>query len=336
VSSQLHLLEERSQVGSTRRAASELAISLGFSSVDSGKIALAITEIGTNILKHAGTGRMVLRALEQNGIPGLEILGLDSGPGMANVAASLQDGRSTAGSAGHGLGALARLSPAFEVYSQPGRGTAVRLEFWTRSPGRAAHELGAVCVAKSGETVSGDAWIVRCESGWATLLVTDGLGHGPEAARASRAATRVLIEHPDWTASRLLEECHAALAPTRGAAMAAARVDASGRGGTFAGVGNISARVLDGIAQRSLTSHNGTVGHNMRRLQEFAFPFNHGSLLIMHSDGMGTHWQLADYPGLAVRHPGLIAGVLYRDHDRGRDDVTVVVMRASEPQAVGA
>jgi hypothetical protein len=96
-------------------------------------------------------------------------------------------------------------------------------------------------------------------------------------------------------------------------------------------VGNISSRVHTGTAQRNLVSHNGTVGHNVRRIQEFAFPFPAESLLVMHSDGLTTHWNLADYPGLGAKHAGLIAGVLYRDHDRGRDDVTVVVVRSKEP-----
>src|SRR5688572_16146015 len=97
MNSQLHVLEERSQVGSARRAASELATSLGFSAVICGKVALAVTEIGTNIVKHAGGGRIVLRALERGGVAGLEILGLDRGPGIANLAASVQHGRSTSG-----------------------------------------------------------------------------------------------------------------------------------------------------------------------------------------------------------------------------------------------
>ncbi len=44
----------------------------------------------------------------------------------------------------------------------------------------------------------------------------------------------------------------------------------------------------------------------------------------MHSDGLATHWSFDRYPGLGQRHPGLVAGVLYRDHRRGRDDVTVL------------
>ena len=49
----------------------------------------------------------------------------------------------------------------------------------------------------------------------------------------------------------------------------------------------------------------------------------------MHSDGLTTHWTLERLPGLAARHPSLIAGVLYRDFKRGRDDVTVVVARGA-------
>jgi anti-sigma regulatory factor (Ser/Thr protein kinase) len=330
LSSQLHLIEDRSQVGSVRRAATQLAGALNFPEVESGKVALAATEIATNILKHAGYGRIVLRALDRSGVAGIELLGLDRGPGIANLTASRRDGESTAGSPGQGLGALARLSPTFEIYTQPRRGTALRIEFWARPAGAPAYETGVVCVAKPGESVSGDDWAAHFESQFATVLVTDGLGHGPEAARAARAATHVLLENPTAMTGRLLEECHVALAPTRGATVAAARIDAGAAQGMFAGVGNIVARVLCDGDQRNLVSHNGTVGHTVRRIQEFGFQFGPDAVLVMHSDGMDTRWNLAsDYPGLANRHPGLIAGVLYRDHDRGRDDVTVFVLRTA-------
>jgi hypothetical protein len=125
----------------------------------------------------------------------------------------------------------------------------------------------------------------------------------------------------------MLEACHGALARTRGAAVATARVIASAERGVFAGVGNIVCRVEASSSNRHLVSHNGTVGHTMRKVQEFAFPWPRGALLIMHSDGLGTHWDLGTYPGLSTRHPALIAAVLYRDYDRGRDDVSVVVIR---------
>ena len=121
--------------------------------------------------------------------------------------------------------------------------------------------------------------------------------------------------------------CHGALAATRGAAGAAARVLAAKKRGAFAGVGNIACRIEATDERRQLVSHSGTLGHVMRRVQEFEFAFPAGALLILHSDGLASRWTSADYPGLFARHAGLVAGVLYRDHDRGRDDVTVVVLK---------
>jgi hypothetical protein len=97
--------------------------------------------------------------------------------------------------------------------------------------------------------------------------------------------------------------------------------------GTFAGVGNISCRVESFGERRQLVSHSGTLGHVLRRVQEFEFAFPAGALLILHSDGLTGRWSFDDYPGLLNKHAGLIAGVLYRDHDRGSDDVTVVVQK---------
>jgi hypothetical protein len=95
----------------------------------------------------------------------------------------------------------------------------------------------------------------------------------------------------------------------------------------FAGVGNIAASILDGNDRRQMVSHNGIVGSNLRKVQEFVSPWSSGAMLIMHSDGLGSRWDLEHYPGLAMRHPSLIAAVLYRDFARKRDDVTVLVVR---------
>jgi hypothetical protein len=133
----------------------------------------------------------------------------------------------------------------------------------------------------------------------------------------------------------MIDTCHGALARTRGGAVAIAKVFASAERGTFAGVGNIVCRVEASSANRHLVSHNGTVGHTMRKVQEFAFPWPRGALLVMHSDGLVTHWNFDNYPGLTARHPALIAAVLYRDYDRGRDDVSVVVLRNRGASAEG-
>ena len=82
-----------------------------------------------------------------------------------------------------------------------------------------------------------------------------------------------------------------------------------------------------------MVSHNGTAGHSAGRIQEFTYPVPPQATIVMFSDGLGSHWDLAAYPGLAQRSPALIAGVLYRDFSRRRDDVTVVVARERRPIA---
>jgi anti-sigma regulatory factor (Ser/Thr protein kinase) len=316
-------------VGSARRAAADLAANLGFDETQAGKVTLAVAESGTNIVKHAGRGRLLLRGLESAGTPGIELIALDKGPGIANVAASLRDGHSTLGTMGSGLGALSRLAEDFQIFTQPGRGTALRMEVWSapREEHRPAFEYGGICLAKPGEPVAGDDWAVQPWRDQLTVLVADGLGHGVEAHRAARAAIEVLNAQPREEPLTLMDACHHALARTRGAAVAVAKLVASGQRGTFVGVGNIVARVEGVASGRHLVSHNGTVGHTIRKMQDVAFPWPEGSLLVLHSDGLVTHWELDAYPGLSSRHPALIAAVLYRDYDRGRDDVTVVVVR---------
>ena len=96
---------------------------------------------------------------------------------------------------------------------------------------------------------------------------------------------------------------------------------------TFAGIGNIGGAVSLPGRQKNVVSLGGTMGHVVPKLREFAYEWPPEALLILHSDGLGTKWSIDDYRGLAGRDPTLVAGVLYRDHARGRDDVTVVVVR---------
>jgi anti-sigma regulatory factor (Ser/Thr protein kinase) len=334
-----HPLADSSHVAAVRRAAVDLCTHLGFDETAAGEVAIVVTEAATNILKHAGHGEIVLRPLVHRGEHGIEILALDSGPGMGNVSASMADGQSTAGSYGVGLGAMRRLSTGFDIYSAPGRGTAVMMELWPRragpdTPAEAARNApalrwGAVCLPMHGEHLSGDSWALAHDATSATVMVADGLGHGPLAAQASELAAHILAEAPGLPAGTLLEDMHVALRPTRGAAGAVARIDMLNDSLTFAGVGNIAAHLIANGERRQLVSHNGIVGSNMRKVQVFDAPWTEATLMVLHSDGITSRWHLDDYPGLAACHPAVIAGVLYRDFSRGRDDVTVLVLRDS-------
>jgi hypothetical protein len=125
----------------------------------------------------------------------------------------------------------------------------------------------------------------------------------------------------------LLEAIHHALRSTRGAAVAIADVDLGQQLVRFAGVGNIAGAVVSPGGTRNMVSLNGTAVVEMRKITEFSYPWPDDTQLVLHSDGLVSHWNMDQYPGLYQRHPTVIAAVLYRDHDRGRDDVTVVVAK---------
>lgn len=318
-----------SGVGEVRRRVTALAQALRFGETDVGRAALAATEAATNLAKHARGGVVIFRPCGRGSARGVELLAVDSGPGMRSVNDALRDGYSTAGSPGTGLGALSRLSDEFDIFSAPEQGTVLLSRVWAGDPGEgeAGLSVGVVSVAKPGESVCGDGWAAVHLPGRSLVLCVDGLGHGPDAAAASMAAVRVFEAHAAEGPEALLERMHAALRPTRGAAAAVTDVDLAARVVRYAGVGNIAATVWAPGESRSLVSHNGIVGHEMRKVQRFEVPLPPRGLLVMHSDGIATRWQLEKYPGLALRDPAVVAAVLYRDFCRGRDDATVVVAR---------
>ena len=336
--SQRVLVDEASKTAEARRVARKMAAQMCLDETLAEQAMIVITEACTNVLKHAGQGELILNASVEGApaAPVLEALALDQGPGIRNLSECLQDGYSTQGTAGHGLGAIIRLSKSADFYSAPGKGTAVVARWGGAANGRIAHEHGrplrvnAVNLPKQDEEVSGDAWGVEQHGDQLTLLVADGLGHGMEAHLASAEAVRMLRENPELPPKSLLERCHQALRSTRGAAVAVARIDRRREKVTFAGAGNISGRIYSGseLCQNAV-SVNGTIGHQTERMQEFYYPWPADGVLQLHSDGLSSRASLEPYAGLALRDPALIAGVLYRDFVRGRDDATIVIVKAA-------
>ena len=322
---------EASQVAEVRRQVVALASKLGFSETEVGKAAIVATEAATNLAKHAVQGEVVVRLLEAQDRSGIEILALDKGPGMVNVTQSLRDGYSTAGSPGTGMGAMRRLARWFDLHSDP-KGTGVLAEVWSgrMSEGKSpdSMDMGVVCRAKRNEVVCGDGWGTASLPGRILILVVDGLGHGLGAATAAQEAIRIFRSNPQYSPARIVEAAHAALRSTRGAVLGIAEIDLAQKLVRYAGVGNISGVIVSDGSSRHLVSTNGTVGQDVRKVQEFSYPFPTDAVLVLHSDGLTSHWNLSNYPGLLRKAPGLIAGILYRDYQRGSDDVTVVAARA--------
>ena len=328
-------INDPSEVAEARRQAAAIAGRNGFDDGDTGRVALVATELGTNLIKHGRGGEMLVGTFEDNGKGGIEIVAIDRGPGIANIAACLADGYSSAGTQGNGLGAVIRQSHAFDIASWPGLGTAMlaRLTPGKPNPHREPSHSGwgAVSIAMPGEEVCGNSWSVlgngadnAANNGTTTLFVADGLGHGEDAAEASVEAVRLFHRFGGHQVGTLLDYIHGGLRSTRGAAVSIARYEPQSHRVAFAGVGNVAgALAFDGTLRR-MVSMPGTAGHNARKIQAFDYPFDHG-LIVLASDGISTSWNLAKYPNIQAVHPTLIAAILYRDFARHRDDATVLV-----------
>jgi anti-sigma regulatory factor (Ser/Thr protein kinase) len=318
-------LPEASAVGEARRRAVVLAQRAGLDETASGRVALIATEAASNAVKHGGGGECLLRATAAPAQ--VEIVVIDRGPGIASYSRAARDGYSSAGTAGTGLGAIARLATTHDLYSRPGQGTVLYAVVAAAPPPADRPLLGTVAVPYPGEPLSGDAWAAEHENGRSTVLVVDGLGHGQQAHAAARTAIAAFAVRRREAPVTVLEDLHMALKPTRGAAVAVTEIDRRRGLLRFAGLGNVAATVVSAGRTRSLVSMHGTAGHDVRRFQEFTAPWQPDDLLVLHSDGIGTRWTLDAYPGVLQRHPMLIAAVLYRDFRRGRDDATVLAMR---------
>lgn len=312
-------------MGEARRVAMVAAHSLGFSESRRSDIGIAATEAANNIILHARSGEFLVCPSHSKSGAQLDLLALDQGPGIHDITQALEDGYSTIGTAGQGLGAIQRLSNEFSLYSLPARGTVFWSRFQEAPPPPATRPYGVISIPIKGESVSGDAFLMIPGKSKSLYMVVDGLGHGGHAAEAAQEAVSTVREHAEEPIAEIIARTHDALKKTRGAAMTIAVVDHERQILSCAGVGNISSAILGGTASRNLMTQNGTLGAVLPRIHEYSYPIDERSMLLMCSDGLSSKCSVYGYPGLLSRHPQLIAGVLYRDFSRHRDDATVLL-----------
>jgi len=317
---------DAASVGQARRTGQWAAERLGMDETRSGEIALLATELSRNILVHGGGGQAIIMGAKNEHGPVAGILALDSGPGIADVARAMADGYSTAGTMGGGMGAMKRIASALEIFTAH-NGTIVFLQVGDPGPTHAL-QIAGIAVPHQGESACGDAWACEQTQDRTLLVLVDGLGHGWEAAEAAREATASFRKHVSKSPGQILSYMHDALRKTRGAAAAVCEIRPAEGSLIYAGVGNTAAVVLSHKISRNLVSHNGTLGATMPRIQEFRVEWPADGILVMHSDGLKSRWDLSSYSGLLARHAAVIGGALIRDFRRERDDSSVVVVKA--------
>lgn len=332
---------DRSQIGEVRRCVTKLASERAFDESTCGRAALVATELATNLVRYASQGEILARVVQDSDLA-IEMYAVDHGPGISDLGKSLTDGFSTGGTLGAGLGVIQRQCQDFDIYSKVPQGTVIycrvaqvaKKEFAAEATERSEPPLfqyGVINRPAPVELVSGDTWRAASQNGCLSLMIVDGLGHGPEAAKAAQAAADAFEEAPFGELTANLQRAHERMRGTRGGALAMLQINSHSDELKFVGIGNIagSIRTDHDATSRGLCSHNGIAGGQFHRVQEFTYPFPPRGLLVVHSDGLLTRWSLDGYPGIASRHPAVIAALLYRDFYRGRDDVTVAVVQRS-------
>ncbi|MEU4806623.1 ATP-binding SpoIIE family protein phosphatase [Actinosynnema sp. NPDC023587] len=321
-------VEEAAQVGRARRVATALAERLAFGETRVAEIGLAVTEIGTNLHKHTSGGRLLVRALRADDRAAVEVVAVDSGPGIADLGLAMRDGESTTGTLGIGLGVVARSADLLDVSTRRDRGTVLAARFHRRErgvPDFAGDPVSAgVTRPIADEEVCGDAYAVRRAGGKLWLMMCDGSGHGPLAASASREAVRVFCDEEPTVPEAVVAKLHRALRGTRGGAVSVAALD-PGRGVIrYAGLGNIAGAVLVEDRKRTMVSVPGIAGYQARTIQAFEYELPPGALVVLHSDGLTERWTPEDVAG--VSSPLLLAATLVRDAGVRRDDASALVV----------
>lgn len=333
----LHRLEDFLQISAIQLDAISMARAHGLDDEVTQRLGFVMTQLASNIIQHAVKGAMILRAVGETGTGCMEVLALDNGPGVTDMTRLMRDSSSSSISTpgDSGFAGIRRMSDLFDIYSQPGTGTAIMVHVGSRngqgvcscSTSNMHTCLGVVCLPVQGEDECGDNWAVEITDAGTNALLVDGLGHGPEAAAAARAALVEFDRHSTARPEVVLHLLHTALHNTRGAALSVIATDQDFASARFCGVGNVDGRVVTTDVNRHLVPQNGIVGHTMPRIQPVDIPVPSNARLVMHSDGISPRWSADKYPGLLARHPALLAGVLFRDFARERDDATVLVLR---------
>jgi len=331
-------LDEPSSAGAARRAAAKLARQLGLPASRVAEVGLAVTEMATNVHSHAGGGALLLRAIRTGSSAAVEIVTVDTGPGIVDITAARRDGQSTAGTLGIGLGAVARLADQLDIASRPGHGTVLTARFESDRQARptlradATGPLAAgITRALAGETICGDAYAVRPDGPRVSLMVCDGSGHGPLAAAAAAQAVRAFSDstQPVSPPEAAMLRIHRALAGTRGSAVAIAELDPPAGRLRFVGIGNIAGALINAREKRGLISIGGIAGYREPTVRPFDYLLQADSVVILHSDGVSPQWGVEALDDPVAKPPLVIAATLLRDAGVRHDDACVVVAKVN-------
>ena len=331
-----------SDVGESRRLAKALAGDLGFSANEIEELAIVVSELTSNLVKHtAGGGLIKVSPVEDETGLGIRLESLDNGPGINDVGQAIADGFSTAGSLGCGLGAINRLCDEFEIQPRADgkTGTQITCLRWRREPIRKAIfcplSFGVATRAYRNMEYNGDSFVIKTWNKLALVALIDGLGHGQNASQAASTTREYIEKHYDRPLESLFRGVGRACHATRGVVMALAQFDCNTAPIklTFASIGNIEARVFDSPTPINLRVRRGVMGFNAPHPVINEYSWSPDNVLVLHTDGLKTMRNWGDFPELAGATVEYAAQRILQKLVTGNDDATVIVVRKNHTQS---
>ena len=190
-------------------------------------------------------------------------------------------------------------------------------------------EYGVAKFVLPGQEESGDHHLVCCNRNGILVAAIDGIGHGEEAANASKAAAALLRSSADEPVISLVERCHEKLRATRGIVLSLACIDGEHGMMTWLGVGNVQgvlmrAEAKKGNGQESLLLRAGVVGSQLPALQATVLPIGRGDTLFLATDGVRSDFSAT----LSAReNPQRAADRILERYRTGNDDALILVTR---------
>jgi len=317
-----------------RTKGERLARNIGMEKAQVADVAIAISELASNLLKHRVTeGKIIIREIDKEGNKGIEVVNSDLGPGIADIDQAMTDGYSTAASLGIGLSAVNRLMDEFEIRSNIGEGTLITTRKWVKPelPYMPVLELELSVFSRPipGQRYNGDAYFVKRYEDKIMFAVIDGLGHGQDAQEAAQAAVDCLENYYRRPFTEIFQLCHQRLKKTRGAAMGLCRISLKERVMTHAGIGNVNTRVYSLEKAPAPFCINGTLGVAMPRMKVDNYLLPENSVIIMFSDGISGRFSSDNFPSFLSLKPQRLAKRIMDNYARDNDDATIIVGRSS-------
>ena len=176
------------------------------------------------------------------------------------------------------------------------------------------------------ELVNGDTAFISTDEDKLFLGIVDGAGHGPEAHEIALASRDFLEKNKDTELPKLMKDLHENLRGTRGGVAIIGKLDIEALQFSYVGIGNIVLRKFGNSSERSVTQ-DGVIGCHIRTPKEKLMKILGGDVLVLHTDGIASHFDLNDYPEILKDDAKTIANNLIKKFSKKDDDATCVVLR---------